>query len=359
MKQVEFFIIGNGLVGTTLAFEMLKSNIEFRIITSPEKSRASEVAAGMINPLVFKRLTKSWLVDELLPVAKETYQNLEKILDDRFYFEKRILKPLSAQEKELWLERKQNMYFSNYIFSVDYFAPVKNLKQASGYAQVNNSGYLALSQFLKAADNYFRANLVIDSTFNIKQINTSGEYFENQGIKSEKIVFCEGAHIRNNPLFRWVKMVPVKGEVLLIHAPSLSEEFILNKKVFVLPVGNHRFKVGSTYEWNDLSDAVTQKGKISIIERVESLITCEYEIENQWAGIRPATIDRRPVLGSHPENKNLYVFNGLGTKGVMLAPYFAKEMLSFLSLDNYALHHEVKAERFINYEHPYGLSGQI
>jgi glycine oxidase len=167
MKQIEFFIAGNGLAGTMLAFEMLRNNIDFRIIASPEKSRASEIAAGMINPLVFKRLTKSWLVDDLLPFAKETYQNLENLLGAKFYFEKRILKPLSAQEKELWLERKQNPDFSNYIFLVDDFAPIKNVKPAAGFAQVNGSGYVALSSFLKLADNYFRTkNLIIDSTFN-------------------------------------------------------------------------------------------------------------------------------------------------------------------------------------------------
>jgi glycine/D-amino acid oxidase-like deaminating enzyme len=349
MKQVEFFIIGNGLAGTLLAFEMLKNNLDFRIIASREKSRASEVAAGMINPLVFKRLTKSWMVDDLLPVAKKTYQNLEEFLGEPFYFEKRILKPLSTQEKELWLERNQEPDFSDYIFSVDDSAPIENVRPAAGFAQVNGSGYVALSLFLKLADNYFRSkNLIIDTTLNFQQINPSSEYFEVEGVKAPKMVFCEGAHIRYNPLFQWIKMVPVKGEVLLIHAPLLSEEFILNKKVFVLPVGEHRFKVGSTYEWNDLTDIPTEKGKISIVERLENIISAPYEVENQWAGIRPATADRRPALGVHPEYKNIFVFNGLGTKGVMLAPYFAKEMTSLLTSKNFEVNPEVNSERFLS-----------
>ncbi|HKI90490.1 MAG TPA: FAD-dependent oxidoreductase, partial [Draconibacterium sp.] len=137
-----------------------------------------------------------------------------------------------------------------------------------------------------------------------------------------------------------------KGEVLLIHAPQLSEEFILNKKVFVLPVGNQRFKVGSTYDWSDLSEIPTEQGKQSITERLENVITCDYKIENHWAGVRPATLDRRPVLGVHSEFKNLFIFNGLGTKGVMLAPYFAREMVSLITSKNYELNLEVQAERF-------------
>jgi glycine oxidase len=178
--------------------------------------------------------------------------------------------------------------------------------------------------------------------------NPSAEYFEVGRSKASKLVFCEGVHIRNNPWFQWVKMAPVKGELILIHAPSLSEELILDKKVFVLPFGNQRFKVGSTYEWSDLTEIPTENGKLSITERLDKVIDCAYEIENQWAGVRPATVDRRPVLGAHPEYKNLFVFNGLGTKGVMLAPYFAREMLSMLTIKNFMVHAEVTADRFLN-----------
>ena len=347
MKKVEFFIVGNGLAGTILAFEMLQNNIEFRIVASPKKSRASEVAAGMINPLVFKRLTKSWLVDDLLPVAKETFQRLEQLLGERFYFEKKILKPLSVQEMTLWLERKQNQDFSSYISAVDDFSPVENVMPAAGFAQVNGSGYVALSSFLELADNFFRSqNLIIETTLDIQQIKPDSASYKVEDAEASKIIFCEGAHFRHNPLFEQVKMVPVKGEVLLIHAPALSEEYILNKKVFVLPVGNQRFKVGSTYEWSDLSDIPTESGKLSITERLEKLISCDYEIEHQWAGVRPATADRRPVLGRHPEYENLFVFNGLGTKGVMLAPYFAREMVALVTSKNGVLNSEVRLERF-------------
>ena len=139
----------------------------------------------------------------------------------------------------------------------------------------------------------------------------------------------------------------MKGEILTIHAPGLTEDFILNKKVFVLPVGNHRFKVGSTYDWEDLTEQPTELGKRSIVERLERLINVDYTTENHQAGIRPTMIDRRPVIGFHPVYKNLAVFNGLGTKGVMLAPYFAKEMLIKLTNKNYSVHKEVDINRFL------------
>jgi hypothetical protein len=347
MKKIEFLIVGNGLAGTLLAFEMLENGLDFRILSSPNKNRASEVAAGMFNPLVFKRLTKSWLADELLPVMKSRYKNLESLLDQKFYYEKDIVKPLSAQEKILWQERKTNPGFSKYIHDVTDKKPVDNLRPASGFGVVTGSGYLNLSPFLNAADKYLKTKaLLLQSTFNFRQINPKAKKFTFEKVEAEKIVFCEGAHLAQNPFFNFVKLVPVKGEVLLVLSANLADNYILNKKVFLLPVGNQVFKAGSTYDWKDLTETPTQRGKDSITERLDELISAEYSIQEHWAGIRPTVSDRRPVLGIHPEFKNLYIFNGLGTKGVMLAPYFAKEMLKLLTMNGHHLQGAINLMRF-------------
>lgn len=347
MKKVDFLIVGQGLAGTTLAFEMLKEKLSFHILSSPVKSKASNVAAGMVNPLVFKRLTKSWMVDELLPVMRGTFTSCEKILGEQLLFEKDILKPLSAQEKLLWQERKESPDFSKYIRKIEDVSSVKNVAEADGYGIVTHTGYLNLVRFLMLAENYFQSqNLLTKADFIFQRINPKDEFFTIGDIRANKIVFCEGYHLSGNPFFDFVKLNPVKGEVIQILSSELQEEYILNKGVFVLPVGNHRFKVGSTYEWEDLSETPTEKGKQSISERLDKLIRINYSVENHWAGIRPAVVDRRPVLGQHPELNKLYIFNGLGTKGVMLAPFFAKQMLKILNQKNYVPLHEVDVARF-------------
>ena len=348
MKKLEFAIVGQGLAGTMLAFELLEQGINFKIIGSSKKSKASNVAAGMINPLVFKRLTKSWMLDDLLPVMKSRYQKLEALLETEFFFEKQILKPLSEQEAKLWMEKGKLSEFRNYISEIVTECPVKGIHPMPWYGKVQGAGYVDLKRFLEVSELFFkRKNLFLETEINPSQLTPEKSVFEFGSFSFNKIVFCEGAHIRFNPLFQKIQLKPVKGEVLLIKSNELSEEFILNKKVFVLPVGNQRFKIGSTYEWNDLSELPSEPGKLSIIERFENLLNVEYSIENHWAGIRPTVSDRRPVLGFHPENKNIAVFNGLGTKGVMLTPYFAKEMLMLLTFNNYSVSKEVQVERFL------------
>lgn len=348
MKRVEFIIIGQGLAGTMLAFEFLKHKIKFRILASPVKSRASVVAAGMVNPLVFKRLTKSWLADLLLPEMKKQFSEIENLLGKPFYFEKEILKPLSAQELDLWTHKMENPEFSAYIMSVGKGNYPGVCSESGYYGTVAGSGYANLSELLNSSKKYFlENNLLLEQDFDFASFNPGGKSFSFGGISAEKIIFCEGYHLQHNPFFSFIKLNPVKGEVLQLVSNELSENYILNKNVFVLPVGNQRFKVGSTYEWDDLTEMPTQSGRTSILNRLEKLVEVKFEIESHVAGVRPAVSDRRPVLGIHPEYKNLAVFNGLGTKGVMLAPYFASEMVKILTLNNYETFTEARLERFL------------
>ncbi|MEL7021711.1 MAG: hypothetical protein AAGK47_08885, partial [Bacteroidota bacterium] len=60
---------------------------------------------------------------------------------------------------------------------------------------------------------------------------------------------------------------------------------------------------------------------------------------------RPTVKDRRPFLGKHPDFSRLAIFNGLGTKGASLGPYFAQQMTNHL-LQQTALEPDVDITRF-------------
>jgi len=120
----------------------------------------------------------------------------------------------------------------------------------------------------------------------------------------------------------------VKGEVLNIDV-SLPVDKVINRGVFILPK-NGRHSVGSTYEHNDLSYIPSEKGIKNLEDRLSKLYQGKYDIINVTAGIRPATYDRRPFIGKHPEHPAVSIFNGFGTKGVSLVPYFAGQYVNYL-----------------------------
>ena len=59
--------------------------------------------------------------------------------------------------------------------------------------------------------------------------------------------------------------------------------------------------------------------------------------------------DRRPLIGLHPKHPQLAVFNGMGTKAVMLAPYFAIAFSDFLETGK-ELNSEVDIKRYYTLE---------
>ena len=109
-------------------------------------------------------------------------------------------------------------------------------------------------------------------------------------------------------------------------------DVIYNRRIFVLPQTAHEAIVGATYNWQDTSLSPTAHARKILEEKLCSTFNLSYAVYDQQVGIRPATFDRRPFIGIHPQYPQLAIFNGLGTKGVSLAPYFAKIFVEHLLL---------------------------
>jgi glycine/D-amino acid oxidase-like deaminating enzyme len=210
------------------------------------------------------------------------------------------------------------------------------------------AGNLDTRAFLGASRSYFSAqNILLEERFDYDGLKISGiAHYRNY--EAKKIIFCEGFRNSENPWFSNLPFKLTKGEVLTVRLTggnSIPADTVINKGVFILPLNDGSYKVGSTYEWNELNEEITEKGKQELITKLKKILKVDFEIINHEAGIRPTVNDRRPILGLHRLYPELAVFNGMGTKGVMLAPYFANEMVSFLE-NKKELNPEVSIERF-------------
>ena len=72
MMRNKILIAGGGLAGICIAYQLAEKNIPF-ILLDKGSNQSSLKAAGLINPIVFRRMLKSWRVDEFLPYALEFY----------------------------------------------------------------------------------------------------------------------------------------------------------------------------------------------------------------------------------------------------------------------------------------------
>jgi len=334
-KEVDYIIVGQGIAGSVLAHTLLKNNCTILIINQPHLSNTSKVAAGLYNPVVFKRLSKSWMIDELLPFMDNFYSQMEILLESKFYYKNEIIKIFSEENEKLFWLKKSNEDVGKYLSNKIYENTIPEIIEAPiGIAETLNAGYLDINLFLNLSEKYFqKQEILLTEKFNHNDLTISDNAIKYKNIIAKKIIFCEGYKATQNPYFNWLPFKLTKGEVLTIeieksYADKISK--VINKGVFILPIGNNLFKVGATYEWNDLSEQPTEKGKMELTEKLNNVLKIPYKILKHEAGIRPTVIDRRPLLGIHPKYKSLAIFNGMGTKGVMLAPYFAEQMCSFL-----------------------------
>lgn len=349
--MLDFIIVGRGLAATTLAHRFQSKNISFKIIGDENLSSCSKVAAGIWNPVVFKRLTKSWLAEDLVTCLNTFYSECEKKTGVQLITQRPIIKPFTEdQEKTLWL-KKAKTELENFLDEQLYENPENDLsafKITNGYGLVKNSGNLNVALFLEASAHYFKDRL-INEIFDYSRLNISEEKISYKDLETKNIVFCEGYLVKDNPFFNWIPLKPAKGEIMTIKASNLElKNKIFNRNGFLMDVAENIYKVGATYSWDDLTETITDEGHEELKAKTRQMTDGTYEVLKHEAGVRPSSSDRRPVIGTHPVYKNLHVFNGLGTKGVMLAPYFSKNYVNFY-LKKGPLHTEVDVKRFYHF----------
>jgi glycine/D-amino acid oxidase-like deaminating enzyme len=345
--EVDYLIIGQGIAGSMLGHFLMHKNKSVLFVDNDLPTSSSRVAAGLFNPITGRRIVKTWKADVLLPFAEKTYKKLEAELEASFYFKKNIVKVFtSIKEQNDWLSKSSQPEFEPYVCQSK--SDIKNdcLQLPFGFFEISKAGYVDLPLLLATFKNYLMKHkaLLIES-FNFEDLKLLDTGVAWKQVYAKKIIFCEGHMAVHNTFFRHLPFVLTKGELLTIHSENLNLEKIISRGIFILPLGADRYKIGSTYSWNDLSDETTENARIQLLEKLSPVINCPFTVINQQAGIRPTVKDRRPLIGLHPHHPNIGIFNGMGTKGASLAPYFANHFANVLEGQE-GLDKEVDINRF-------------
>lgn len=338
-------IVGGGIAGLSLAFSMYERNIPFKLIDA-KKNYSSIVAAGLINPIVFRRTTKSWRVDEFTPYLESFYKKIEALVGLNFFHPISIRRIFAhEQERNEWEKKQLQPEYSSYLNEISTEDNAfSNPKNNFGTGTIERAYYVSTVTFMEQAYRFLEENNFIQyEEVNYSDFDTTTTSYKDEVY--EKIFFCQGYTNAENPWFGSLPIQCTKGETLTVHSTQLPKDVSLNLKCFVLPIGNQEFKVGATYDWNSTDLSITEKGKEQLEAHLKTLTDAPYTIIDQKAGIRPTVLDRRPLLGKHSEFQNLILFNGLGTKGYMMAPLLANELLDHV-FNNSPLDPEVNIQRF-------------
>jgi glycine/D-amino acid oxidase-like deaminating enzyme len=301
-------------------------------IVGTQENYSSRIAAGLFNPISGKNLSKTWMAKEVFEQLHTFYTKAEQVTQKHFFHPTPIYRPfLSIEEQNEWMGKSASQEWRPFIREV-FIGPSqwKGLRDPLGGLLLQQTGYLETTIFLDAVRNFFEKDgHYVCEKFEHAVLQMPENAILYKDWTAEKIIFCEGTDSLHNPLFHWVPVRPLKGETLSVRT-ALPEDVIINRGVYAVKQQDGSFKIGATYETKDLSPSISEKGKAELEEKFQELFSLPYTVVGQAWGFRPTSPDRRPIIGEHPEQKNALVFNGLGTKGVSLAPFTAGLMTEFL-----------------------------
>lgn len=346
--MLDIIIVGQGIAGSLLSWFLQKADKKFVVIDNHNLSNASRVASGVTNPVTGRRFVKTWMAEDLLAFAKATYSELETILQQRFYEPLPIIRLFdSIKAQNDWSARTSQTGYTNYLHNQNVVSLSKDkVKNDFGAFEINGGTRLETETFLSAYRNHLSANKqLIEEQFLFHELREHPDYIQYKNIKAGKIIFCDGAQAITNPYFKFLPFQLAKGECLILYIEDFYTDKMISSEAFVLPMGNNLYYVGSTHDWHFNDDKPSREGKQELLANLDAFIKAPYKIVGHRAAIRPTVNDRRPFIGFHPEHSRVGIFNGLGTKGISLAPFFAKHFSKHITEDC-TLMPEVDIKRF-------------
>ena len=330
----DYIIVGLGVAGASF-IQQLDENRQNYIVFDNHSQQSTRIAGGMFNPVILKRFTPAWKAHECLKYALLQFQKSELKYDKKYIHYIDIYRKLTGvEEQNNWTAASDKPVLSAYMKDV-VFNAIDGIDAPYGFGVLQGTGIVNVAQLLDdLAVDLKQRHKLIEADFDYDQLQIFPDYVSYQNIKARQIVFAEGYGLKQNPFFKQLPLTGTKGEMLMIETEA-DIPYIVKSNVFIAPNVAHKgqYYIGATYNWEDKTNLPTAAAREHLESKLQKFLNKPYKVVQQKAGIRPTVIDRRPLVGKHPEYKNVAVLNGMGTRGVILAPATAKQLFQYLEFD--------------------------
>ncbi len=296
----DYLIVGCGLAGISFAEKAIQHGKSILVVDN-DSQNSSKIAGGLYNPVILKRFSEVWEAQSQLLAMNAFYAQLKSRVENQFDFKMPILRKFfSIEEQNNWFAASDKPALAPFLSTQLHCKEYKGITAPFGYGEVLHTGYVDTASLLESYRNYLKVNNCFrQESFDYEAIIFEENSISYKDIQAKHIIFAEGFGLHANPYFKELPLDGTKGELFIIKAPDLDLNVIINTSIFILPLGNDLFKVGATYNWKDKTDLPTEEGKAELVERIQEIIRCDFEIVSHFAGVRPTVRDRRPLVGTH------------------------------------------------------------
>jgi glycine/D-amino acid oxidase-like deaminating enzyme len=318
-------VIGQGLAGSAMAWTLSLNGLAVCLMDRGSSTTASRIAAGLITPVTGIRQVKSADYDQQWELAKKYYQQVEKITGRHFFVEVPMVRLFrNEQEIQQFTEHRIKEHPKNLVARFD------DDGRLTGY-QMKPAGRLLTDIYLEATRHHFSSTgCFFQTELNLNsdmRITADGVFFPNERVETRVVIFCQGYQSERNPWFSEIPDAPVRGDILRVRIDDHQQHEIQHRGIWLVPLGNSEYLVGSTYDREHLSAEPSPEGAATILSQLQCLTQRRIEVLSHQAAVRAGTKDRKPVAGFHHHYPQLAILNGLGAKGSLLAPVAAAALL--------------------------------
>lgn len=332
-------LVGGGLAGTAIAAWAQHAGLDVVWVDAPpaEGTSASQVAAGLVNIVTGVRPALTWhahpLVHDLMAwlalptVAHATAKHLHRMS----IYRRLATHTLYNDWCGVASHQPQNAQAVLHPLA-DPWRPELLGHHPAGL-RLDGLGWVDVPQLLVSVQQALQAAGVqmiegrVDWT--ASQSDAAQVVLADGRVIGYHHLLCaEGIAVNHNPLWPYRKLQPLKGQILTVRLhPDPQLDQIVTGGLYLLPTGQGTYHVGSTYEHMFDTPLPTQAGRDGLVAELQAQLpgwAGEVEVLAHRAGIRATTPDRRAVLARHPAHSNVWFLNGLGTKGLLQAPFAAR-----------------------------------
>lgn len=344
--NVDYIIVGQGISGTFLSWDLLKAGKTVVVIDENKPFTASKVASGVINPITGRRLVRTWEIEKLMPFAVNAYAEWGKELNVSLIQQCNILdfhptpqmvlafaerQPIEKEYLRIPENADQWKEYFNYDFSIGEIDPC-------WLVDIN----ILLSKWQEQLQ---QKEILLEEAFHWEDCTISNDHITYKNITAQKIIFCEGVAGFDNPYFNLLPYARNKGQAIIVNIPDLPRTNIFKQGINIVPWKEGLFWIGSTYEWEFLDTHPSPDFRKKAEDQLRCWLKLPFKTVDHIASERPANMERRPFVGLHPVTASVGVFNGMGTKGCSLIPYFSEEFASHL-VQGTPVNPQVDVQRF-------------
>ncbi len=332
MAHSDYLIVGQGIAGTMLSALLGQRGRSFVVIDDGDAHSSSMLAAGLVHPLTGRRFVTSWMYDALLPEALRLYRHLEELLQICIVSEIQVWRSLAGlPDPKAFLQQMAADERASYLLSAEAALPdTAGLSLTGSWCCIRGVRVDMPTLIRHHRHHLMETGRLQVAKFDHTRLKISGQQVCYDDYTASMAIFCEGHQMRYNPYFSTDWLLPSLGEILHLRSADLRLAGAVKRQFFLLPMHEQRFWFGAVNSWQAGLPYTTRSGFDRLLKAAQDSLSSPFEVVQHLGAVRPAVRDRRPLIGRHATWPQLAVFNGLGTKGASLAPYWAERLVQHI-----------------------------